>query len=385
MQVIRQAVGYIVLGLLTGCIYEYNPDLEGSRGALVINGKVTDQEGYQYIEISRSAAPYDKDHDQPVSGYSVEIEDDEGNLFPGMEMEPGLYGCWMDQASLSAGTSYRLRVTSAQGSVFQSEFDEMLPCPEIDSITWEIQEMPTENPDLSFRGVQFFVNTDCSGEYAKNFRWEMEETWEYHSIYEIEVVYDGTRIRELGEINYDYFYCWESAKVPSIYTYSTRNLTSGQIRKFPLHFVSSQSDRFSYKHSTLVKQFSLSPPAFEFWNTLDKQSKQRGELYETQPAQIQGNIYPQDEGGETVLGLFYATAVKEKRIFASPRIGARVPHCEPFGFSFEELMEQLSTIDPSQLPVYLVFIDIFVYDYAEQECFDCRMRGGTTTRPDFWE
>ena len=53
--------------------------------------------------------------------------------------------------------------------------------------------------------------------------------------------------------------------------------------------------------------------------------------------------------------------------------------------SFEELMEYLSTIDPTRLPVYLVFIDIFVYDYAEQECFDCRLRGGSTTPPDFWE
>jgi hypothetical protein len=385
MQVIRKLMYYLVLGLLTGCIYEFNPDLEGSRGALVINGKVTDQEGYQYIEISRSTAPYDQDHDQPVSGYAVEIEDDRGNRFPGEEMEPGLYGCWMDQAYLFAGTRYRLKVTSDLGRVYQSTYDEILACPDIDSITWEIQDMPTENPEISYKGVQFFVNTDCSGDYAKNLRWEMEETWEYHSTYAIEVIYDGTTIRELGGTNYDYFYCWESSKIPSIYTYSTRNLSSGQIRNFPLHYVSSQSDRFSYKYSTLVKQFSLSPAAFEFWNTLDKQSKQSGELYETQPAQIYGNIYSLDEGGEAVLGLFYATAVKEKRIFAKPRIGAYVPHCEPFGFSPEELTEYLTMEHPAIYPVYLYFLDFGQYDYANQECFDCRMRGGTTTRPDFWE
>ncbi|MCK4855890.1 MAG: DUF4249 family protein, partial [Bacteroidales bacterium] len=153
------------LSLLGGCIYEYNPDIEGNSGALVINGKVTDQEGYQYIEISRSYAPYDPDNERPVSGYIVEIQDDEGNSFPGEEFEPGLYACWMDQEYLAPGTSYRLIVSNERGNLYVSDFDELLPCPDIDSITYEIQEKETANPDLNYLGLQFFVNTDCSGEY----------------------------------------------------------------------------------------------------------------------------------------------------------------------------------------------------------------------------
>ena len=87
MQVIRLILIYVGLSLLGGCIYEYNPDIEGSSNALVINGKVTDQEGYQYIEISRSFAPYDPKTERPVSDYTVEIQDDEENSYPGAEME----------------------------------------------------------------------------------------------------------------------------------------------------------------------------------------------------------------------------------------------------------------------------------------------------------
>ncbi len=384
MQVIRLILIFAGLSLLGGCIYEYNPDIEGSSNALVINGKVTDQEGYQYIEISRSFAPYDPDNKRPVSGYSVEIQDDEGNSFPGDEMEPGLYACWMDQEYLAPGISYRLIVTNEQGNLYVSDFEELLPCPDIDSISYEIQEKHTENPDVSYLGLQFFVNTDCSGEYAKNFRWELEETWEYHSVYDIEVYYDG-RIRMLDGISDDYYYCWESGRIQDIYTYSTQNLSSGQIRNYPLNFVSNQSDRLSFKYSLLVKQFSLSREAFQFWNILDQQSKQSGELYETQPAQIRGNIHPQDEGGEPVLGLFYATSVKEKRIFVRPDIVTWRPDCEPYGLSGSELMELLSDISSFHYPIYLYFVDMGVYDYAEQECFDCRLRGGTTERPDFWE
>jgi hypothetical protein len=399
MQVISRilfCLGFILMG---GCIYHYDPDLEGSRDALVINGKVTDREGYQYIEISRSAAPYDEDNKRPVSGYAVEIQDDEGNGFPGAEVEPGLYVCWMDQEYLVPGTSYRLFVTNELGGVYFSDFDELLPCPDIDSITYEIQTMLTDDPDVSYPGVQFFVNTDCSGEYAKYFLWELEETWEYHSVYPITSYYDGecieivdstewgfiTRwpiIHVLDEPNYDRFYCWESASVPSIYTYSTKHLTSGQVRNYPLHFVSNQSDRLSVKYSLLVKQFSLSEQAFQFWHVLDEQSKQRGELYETQPAQLCGNIHPQDAGREPALGLFYVTSIKEKRLFISPSLETLGPDCEPHQTTPLGLMQWLAGFDTSHCRIYLLGKGV---DYANQECFNCRLRGGTTERPDFWE
>jgi hypothetical protein len=387
MQVIRLILIFLGLSLLGGCIYEYNPDLRSSDNALVINGKVTDQEGYQYIEISRSTAPYDPGNVHPLSGYTVEIQDDEGNSFPGTEMEPGLYRCWIDQEYLAPGISYRLIVTDKVGSMYVSDYDELLPCPDIDSISYESQEKESDIPGNTYLGLQFFVNTDGSGEYAKNFLWELEETWEYHAIYEIAVIYDG-RIHDLDEIIYDYFYCWQSKRIPNIYTFSTQNLTSGQIRNYPLHYVSNQSERLGIKYSTLVKQFSLSPEAFEFWNILDKQSKQSGELYETQPAQIIGNIHSQEDGGEPVLGLFYATSVKEKRIFVSPAIEVLRPNCDPLGLSTTELNDFLGSISPNQYPIYLYFEDqglLRVYDYAEQECFDCRKRGGITERPDFWE
>jgi hypothetical protein len=385
--VIRFILIYVGLSVLGGCTYPYKPDIEGSSNTLVINGKVTDQEGYQYVEISRSFAPYDEEDERPVSGYTVEIQDEKGNDFPGAEMEPGLYGCWMDQEYLVYGRKYKLIVTSDRGILYVSDFDELLPCPHIDSITYEIQEKETENPEVTYQGLQFFVNTDCSGEYAKNFRWELEETWEHHSVYEILAYYDG-KIRELRDFSYDYYYCWQSRRISNIYTYSTQNLTSGHIRNYPLHYVSNQTDRLSIKYSTLVKQFSLSREAFQFWNNLEQQFKQSGELYETQPAQIQGNIHPQDEGGEPVLGLFYATSVREMRIFVSPIIRTQGPHCKLAEFTMAELMEFLSSYPINQYPVYLFSEGEGpekIYDYANQECFDCRRRGGTVNRPDFWE
>jgi hypothetical protein len=370
--------------LIKGCIYEFDPEISGSRDILVINGKVTDQEGNQYIEISRSTTPYEPENSQPVSGYVVEIQDDEGNVFTGTETEPGLYACWIAEEFLVPGTRYKLNITSGEGITYTSDFVELLPCPKIDSISYEIQELPTENPEVVDRGVQFFISTDCTGEYAKNYRWELEETWEYHSAYEIWVYYDG-EIQVPDGSSYEYFNCWKSNNITEIYTFSTRNLTSGQIRDYPLHFVNNQSDRLSVKYSLLVKQFSLSKAAYDFWKILEEQSKQSGEMYETQPAEISGNIYSLEQVGETVLGLFYATSVKEKRIFVRPEIVVRKQICDPYLLDRAALMELLTSIPISQYPVYLFSEEEGVYDYASQSCFDCRLLGGTIEPPEFWE
>jgi hypothetical protein len=110
-------------------------------------------------------------------------------------------------------------------------------------------------------------------------------------------------------------------------------------------------------------------------------------LYETQPAQIHGNIHTQDEGGEPVLGLFYATSVKEIRIFVRHPIAVVKPDCELYGLTMAELLEFL-TYTINRYPIYLYsegYGPMKIYDYANQGCFDCRLRGGTTERPDFWE
>ena len=56
---------------------------------------------------------------------------------------------------------------------------------------WEIEETLTSNPDVSYQGAQFYVTTDATGEFAKNYRWELVETWEYHSDYMTWIYYNG--------------------------------------------------------------------------------------------------------------------------------------------------------------------------------------------------
>ena len=371
------------MALLYGCIYPYDIDVTGNKDALIIHGRVTGIEGYQYVNISRSISLSNLDETFPVSKCSVSIQDDLGNDFPAMEKEPGIYAIWISSEYLLAGTRFKLVISTPDGKRYASDYDELLACPPIDSISWEIEEMLTQDPNITYEGVRFYVNTDCSGEFAKNYHWEMEETWEYHSTYKALYYYDG-QFRMLNYFPDSLYYCWRSADISEIYTYSTQNLTRGVVRKFPLNYVSNQTDKLGVKYSLMVRQFSLTRTAYDYWRILEDQSKQTGELYETQPASLNGNIYSLDDSREPVIGLFHASMVQEKRIFITPGISVVRPSCYPMDLTQGELMEELSYFSPLDYPVWLLEKEGGGYDLADQSCFDCMKRGGTPVKPEFW-
>ena len=146
----------------------------------------------------------------------------------------------------------------------------------------------------------------------------------------------------------------------------------------------------------------MTETAYEFWKNLEDQSKQSGELYTTQPARLSGNMQVQGETGETVLGFFSASSIAEKRILMQPNIGFdSTIVCEPFYLEGDTLLYYLSLFHPDYYPLYLYDRDPYGYqgslylynlfgkeplfDYAGQDCFDCRFNGGTLKRPDYWE
>ena len=385
MQVIKPLWIWLALAfLMVACVFHFDPEIGGIGNTLVVHGRVSDQEGWQYVEISRSTPVNSKGKLSPVSGYTVEIHDDLGNVFMGSETEPGLYACMITKEYLMPGTRFKLKLTSMEGKRYESDFDELLPCPPIQDITYEIQKEYTPDPDLTYYGAQFFVSTDASDEYyAQNYLWEMEETWQYHSSHQAQDYYDGVIHMVIAKSD-SLFFCWDTRRIPEIYVYSTRNLNSGQIRNFPLHYINDQTDKLRVKYSLLLTQYSLSETAYNYWKILDGQSKQGGELFESQPGVLTGNIHSLDDPDETVLGLFYATSMQEKRAFFRPSLFTLRPQCDPWGFDEDGLLGYLETFHPSQYPIYLVRINDSTVDYTQQACFDCRMRGGTTEIPEFW-
>jgi len=361
--------------LLKGCIEPYFPDIGDAQYSIVIDGTLTDKEGYHYIHVSRSV-PLNSEENIPIQNCNVVIIDNYGNTIQFYESEPGLYKQWIDQDFLATGRKYKLRVTS-EGSVYESRYETMLPCPPVENVYYEIEKKETTDPENPLYGIQFYTDLNPKSGYAKNYRWELEETWEYRSEYPIKDYWNGREFIFLPSENYSLFICWDSGSIHKIYTGTIKNTTSNSLSGIPLNYVSNETSRLKVKYSLLIKQYSLSDTAYDYWNQLKKFSQETGGLYETFPPQIHGNIININNADEIVLGNFNVSGFSVKRIFVSEKFNffPIIYNCNPYKPEFGILF--------GSQPIY--FIDFALSIIANRECFDCTLLGGTTQKPDFWQ
>ncbi|HJX70376.1 MAG TPA: DUF4249 domain-containing protein [Bacteroidales bacterium] len=392
MQVIRVIITILAGSLVSfACIEPFTPDIAEYQDLMVINGSITDQAGYHNVDVSCTSS-FNDPVPRPERNCNVRAYDDKGNIFQYDEVSPGIYRCWIDKQYLIPYTRYRVEVITSDGILYQSDWDVMLPCADIEKVYYEVSEEAPSNPLLSpFPGLQFFINTTEMPDRVSNYRWELRETWEYHSTYGQGDYYDG-EIHYVESDNYadSLVYCWRSGPVKEIFTMSTRSFASNKITRGFLNFVSNQTDRLSVKYSLLVKQYSLSDSAFEYWSRMQRLIQESGGLYETQPIRITGNIRNPNDPDETVLGFFWASAEKKTRIFYQRGFEFPVvePPCQRYYLTEDALMEYLQQFDEESYPIFLINTTMTPegpWDAADQTCFDCTKRGGTLIKPDFWE
>ena len=375
--------------MVSGCIEPFTPDIDEYKKLLVINGKITDQEGYQYIDISHSTSYTDPEFNFE-KGSNVKVYDDKGNVFQYVEYSTGLYRCWFNKEFLQTGTRYRVEVQTKGGKTYYSDFDILEPCPDIDSIYYEVEIK--EPDDLYYNpiyGIHLYVDTRESEYGVSNLRWELDETWEYRSSYLVSDYFDGS-IEFAEGLFYDtLYYCWKSGRIKDIITLSTGNYSSNKINRGSLAFVPNSDEKLAVRYSALVKQYSLSDSAYQYWNQMQKNLQEAGGLYETQPIRVTGNIHSASDANEMVLGYFWASSVKEKRFFF--RNVGEIPlnyyKCQPFGLDSDQLTELLNSFPENDYPIFLINESGFSFgpwDYTDQDCFDCTKKGGTVVRPDFW-
>jgi hypothetical protein len=370
------------------CIEPFEPVIKEYQEVLVINGMITDQPGMHYVDISRST-PYNEPSYQPVGGCVVLVTDENGEMIPFLEREFGKYSADIPGSFLAVGKAYRLQVFTPNQKEYCSEYDTLLACPLIDSIYYEVETRETSDPDFIFGGIQFYMDMTGSDSDSRNFMWQLEETWEYWAaLFSQYIRREGEEVTEFHSSS-DLYKCWKTHPIREIYTETTRNLSVNALKRNSLNFVSNETDRLKVTYSLLVKQQSLTRGAYVYWEKMKAQSGETGGLYENQPSSAIGNICNTTDPGEVVLGIFYATQQRTKRIMVdnvsseNDLFGFKIPYltCEWENAtgtfqSGSDFPYYLKSNHPSGYgPPYLT---------ADQICFDCRIRGGINVKPDYW-
>jgi hypothetical protein len=382
MHQIKNLIKITGLMLLLACIKPFNPVIEGEESnKLVVSGRITSTEGLQEVNVSMSS-PVEGATYTPLSGCRVSIFDNKGNIFSLDEVKPGSYQEWISQEYLVAGTAYMVTVITPEGERIESAFDTLTQGASLDSVYYLIEDVPTTDPEIFLRGMRFYVDLKGTESESRNYKWEIKETWEYHSRHPLEFYYDG-KFHDVLPPDYSKFVCWTNIMVKDIFLVSTRNNSQNIFLKFPLHFIDGHTSRLGILYSILVTQQALSESTYNYFEVVRTNSAGFGGLYEKQPFSIKGNLVNLTSPDKDVLGYFYAAAESSKRYFYKDIEGLGLDfwdYCneDPLPLSGWQGFKKY------QYPVYYYFNEAAALRILSPECIDCRLRGGTTTKPDFW-
>ncbi|MGV3588821.1 MAG: DUF4249 domain-containing protein [Adhaeribacter sp.] len=396
---------YLLLccSVITACKERFEPNLPNQANSyLVVEGLINTGPGETRIKLTRTN-PLTAANNNLVAELKAQVQVEGANnaYYPLSENGEGYYVA--TNLNLPATTLYRLRIKTTSGKEYLSEFVPVKQTPAIDNIHWE------ENNN----GVQLYINTHDNQNNTRYYLWNYEETWEYLSQEQTNLKWDGSKVvtRTPAEQIYR---CWGQGASTNLLLGSSAKLSQDIIYHQPLTFISQGSIKLSHKYSILVRQYALTREAYDFLQTMRKNTETMGSFFDPQPSELKGNIRCVTNPNEPVIGFVGLCNVVEKRIFIS-RTELNNWQDQPYNCQYHLVINHPDTlkwyfegIPPVPYPQYYVQINplpsdgVFVdqtkpcciyiplnvqgggwYAVADY-CADCTVRGGKTVKPDFW-
>lgn len=381
--------GLGVTGLaLTACVDEYTLPAEVAdtyRQEVVVEGRILSGEESVFY-VSHTLALTDGRTSEGVTNARVTIVGQNG-----YESQPATFigdaEYVVDADELNPNTLYAVRVET-EGEIYQSDFQALLDTPEIDELTYRERD----------EAVSLHVSTHNDNQASRCYMWTYEEDWEFHAdvdfvhVSKIPLYNNKTYPLDTPGEN-PYYYCWGHQNSYSLYIYSTENLSENRVQAYELLRIGMDDVRISYIYSLLVKQWSISEEAYEYYRLMKLYTEESSGLFTPMPSDVRGNIRCVSNPEKGVRGFVTASAVKEKRcfVYASDfKVNTSTyENCQRKIPDLDDVTwrsQWLSDIDYSGA---VAFTDEGKLDgssilYSAQ-CVDCRkVSGSTKVRPDFW-
>lgn len=345
--------GAVLALLIVSCIKRFDPAIDSKNAEkYIVTGEVIKGDSIQHINISKTASislPWYKYY-TPVTNCDVRIIDDKGNSYYAQNVQNGNYESYIPDSMITIGAAFKVEVylmyqngDELKNIKIVSDYDTIKDCPDVDSVYYQIEQLSSLDPSTAPSGIRFYCDLNAQSFTCRNFRFEVTETFEYKA----KLAIPSRKV------------CWTTNMIKDIFLLSTNKLAVNRFEGFPFHFVDNySSQRLIFGYSLLIKQYSLSTTAYQYWENLKVNYAEQGGLYEKQPLKLKGNMHNQYDTTQQILGFFGASTVKSKRIFVKSVVG---------------------------LPNLYVDCEIPIPpDKPNPECYNCLLSGGTTVKPDFW-
>jgi len=384
----RQSIYLVAVLVITwlACKKPYTPHLNSpNTNYLVVEGFININSDTTVISLSRTVSLKSISAYKPETGAIVVVESSDGNKIPLREQGLGKY--FYPGLNVPATNKYRLRITTASGSTYLSDFVEAKPSPPIDSLSWK-----------AFSDhLQIYASTHDPLNKTIYYKWDYGETWKFHAHDYSGFMSNGVAIVQRG-VNDDIYTCWSSDSSSTTTLASSAKLAKDVIYEAPITSIPSTSLKVSLKYSIYVKQSTLTKQGFNFWEGMKKNTEQLGSIFDPQPSEISGNIHNVNNSSEPVIGFISAGTTTSKRIFISNEVLPRnwvtkypfdcaVPESLYYSHPRTGVNDVNEYLVPGLgIPLWQIYFQGFVIGYssAGTQCADCRILG-TKKMPPFWQ
>ena len=395
---VRTAVLAATLLTAAACIYPYEVDItRQGEYPLVVEGDLH-LGGMTTLTLTH-VRPFDTEgYEFPTVHATAYYEGEDGTRIQGVPTSGPSYSSFLPaNAVLQFDFNtvdipvqrYRLHfeTLSRDGTVtnvFDSSWMEPTPAPTIERLSYSRNEQ--------FRELWIGLTMHCHG--AHHFRWTFSETWEYHSDVYSPLKYDPVT-RSISEYEGPtLYYCWNKASSTKINIFSTTNQTEDRFEDLSFHTIPLSDKRLQILYRIDVRLEAISEDAYDYWYNIQQNTNGQGSIFAPTPSEMAGNIHCLTDPDLQVLGFLNAGIQTEAVLFYDNNQnsfyepGPRFARNDTTIRNHPDSMAEIYSAN--FLPFQEVYDEVMVSDtpsyyiWTPSICIDCRMQGGTKTKPEGW-
>jgi hypothetical protein len=387
---------YIIIAatliFMGSCKQAYQPSITAANGNyMVVEGVINTGPDSTIVKLSRTVNLSGRTSSTPELNAQVTVENDQNASFPLQEIGNGKYGS--PSLDLDNTHKYRLRIKTSTAKEYVSDLVSAKINPPIDSIGYMAQG----------NNLRIFVNSHDPNNNTRYYRWDYQETWQFHAKYQSLMISNGNAIVQ-RDPSQQIYSCFAGSTSSTITLGSSAKLQQDVIYQEPLTQIAGSSEKIETKYSILVKQYALTADEFAFWQNLKKNTEQLGSIFDAQPSNLNGNVHSVTNPSEQVIGYVGVTNIQQKRIFITHdklplTWGTAYPYdCQIDSSLFcritppstncrNEVQSNLIPLDAVEIPLAAIYIPgtltVIGYTGTAINCADCTLRG-VKKQPDFW-
>jgi len=366
-----------VIMATSGCKKAYKPSVVASNlNYLVVEGDINSGTDSTFIKVSRTVNISDKIASKPDSEAMVTVENDQQTSYQLQETVKGTYA--LPPTTLDTARKYRVRIKTADGREYLSDFVGVYNSPPIDTVGYNVRG----------DGVHIYVSTHDNSNKIRYYGWDYDETWTFNSHYESYYKYvEGEFLYRTADE--EIYHCWGNDHSTTLNLETTNKLSQSVINNKELAFLPSNSEKLSFRYSIIVREYGLPFAAYRYFTNLKKNTEQIGTIFDAEPSSLKGNITCVTNPAIPVIGFITAGTVVSKRIFIDNR---DLPPTLPFTY-YDQIDCKDDTVSAHSVAdkelfyggLHPQFIPTTDPNHgAASECVDCTLRG-TNKQPSFWK